>query len=74
MSTYNITIPKSLAQMGDLVLVPKKEYESFLQFKSIREFTPTLAEKRALKRAEKNLKKGKTLSYDELVRKLRIKN
>lgn len=60
--------------MGDLVLVPRKEYESFLEFKKIKEFTPTVAERRALRRAELNLKKGKTLSYDELVRKLGVKN
>ena len=70
MNVYNITIPRTLARLGDLVLVPKKEYESFLEFKKIKEFTPTLAEKRALKRAEINLKRGKTLSYDEFATKL----
>ena len=74
MNAYNITIPKSLAQMGDLVLVPRKEYESFLQFKRFKEYIPTLAERKALKRAERNLKMDKILSYDELVRKLGIKN
>jgi len=74
MNVYNVTIPKALSRMGDLVLVPRKEYESFLEFKKIKEFTPTVAERRALRRAELNLKKGKTLSYDELVRKLGVKN
>lgn len=74
MNAYNITIPKSLARMGDLMLVPRREYESFLEFKRIKEYTPTIAERRALKRAELNLKRGKTLSYDELVRKLGVKN
>jgi len=36
----------------------------------MREFSPTVAQKRALVRAEANLKKGKTLSFDELSRKL----
>ncbi len=49
--------------MGDLVLVPRKEYESFLELKKIREFTPTLAQKKALIKAELNFKKGKSLSY-----------
>ena len=56
--------------MGDLVLVLRKEYESFLEFKKIREYTPTLAEKRALIKAELNFKKGKSLSYDEFAAKL----
>lgn len=56
--------------MGDLVLVPKKEYESFLQFKRIKEYTPTRAEKASLKRARLNFKKGKTLSFDEFSKKL----
>ena len=74
MNTYNVTIPKSLVQMGDLVLVPRKEYESFLKFKKIKEFNPTMAQKRALIRAEANLKKGKSLSYDEFATKLGFKN
>lgn len=60
--------------MGDLVLVPRKEYESFLEFKKIKEFTPTLAERKALKRAELNFKKGKTLSYNEFATRLGFTN
>ena len=70
MNTYNITIPKSLAQMGDLVLVPRKEYESFLQFKRIKEYIPTQAEKASLKRARLNFKKGNYLTFNELKSKL----
>ena len=60
--------------MGDLMLVSKVEYESFLEFKKIKEFIPTMAEKRALRQAERNLRNGKTMSYNELVRKLGVKN
>ena len=60
--------------MGDLVLVPRAEYESFLEFKKIKEYTPTIAEKKALKRAQLNFKKGKTLSFDEFSRKLGFTN
>lgn len=42
--------------------------------KGVKEFTPTVAQKRALSRAERNLKQGKTFSYDELVRKLGFTN
>lgn len=74
MNAFNVTIPKALSRMGDLVLVPRKEYESFLKFKKITEFTPTASDKKALKLAEKNYKNGKSLSYDEFVTKLGLKN
>lgn len=65
-----ITIPKKLAQKGGLVVIPLREYESLVRLRKMREFSPTVAQKRALVRAEANLKKGKTLSFDELSRKL----
>ena len=69
-----ITIPKKLAQKGDLVVVPRKEYEALIELRKTREFIPTAAQKKALIRAEANLKQGKTLSYHELVRKLGFAN
>lgn len=65
-----ITIPKKLAQNDDLIVVPKKEYEALIELKAIKEFVPTKAQKRALIKAEANLKSGKTMSYNELVQKL----
>ncbi len=65
-----ITITKELTNKGELVIIPRKEYEELLQFKITREFTPTTAQKKALARAENNLRKGKTLSYNELAQKL----
>jgi len=58
-----ITIPKTLAQKGDLVVVPRKEYEALLSFRTYREVRMTKAQKQALRRAEKNLSAGKTVSY-----------
>ena len=69
-----ITIPKQMAQKDDLVVLPRKEYEALVELKTIKEFSPTIVQKRALVRAELNLKKGKTLSYNELVRKLGFAN
>lgn len=60
--------------MGDLMLVPKKEYESFLEFKKIKEYTPTLAEKVALKRARLNRKKGNYLTLKQLKNELGFTN
>ena len=69
-----ITIPRTLAQKDDLVILPRQEYEALLEVKTIKEFTPTAAQKRALIKAEQNLKRGETLSYNELVRKLGFTN
>ena len=69
-----LTIPKNLAKMGDLVLVPRKEYENLLKRRVVKEFTPTQTQKRALTRALKNMRAGKTLSYNEFVRKLGFRN
>lgn len=63
-----ITIPQKLAQKGDLVIVPRQEYEDLLALRQ--EFTPTAVQRRALRQAEKNLTQGRTLSYHELTRRL----
>ncbi len=65
-----ITIPKKFVEKDDLVIIPRKEYESLRKLKKIQEFIPTPVEKRALIRSERNFREGKTFSYDELVRKL----
>lgn len=77
--TYNenmstITIPKKLANQGDLIVIPRKEYEALLKLKKIKEFTPTSAQRRALLRAENNLKKGKALTCNELAERLGFTN
>lgn len=64
-----ITISKNLIK-DDLIIIPRKEYESLLKLKMIKEFIPTLTQKKALRRAERNFSVGKTLSYDNLVKKL----
>ena len=69
-----ITIPKKLAEKDDLVVLPRREYEALLQLKKFKEFNPTAAQKRALQQAETNLRKGKTLSYHELAKKLGFAN
>ena len=65
-----ITIPKKLARKDDLIVMPRREYESLLKRKVMQEFTLTAAQRKSLNRAMKNLRAGKTLSYDEFVRKL----
>ena len=65
-----VTISQKLADKDDLVVIPRKEYESLLELGKVKEFTPTPTQKRALARAENSLRKGKTLSYRELDKKL----
>jgi len=59
-----VTIPKTLARQGDLVIIPRRDYEKLVELKKIREFRPTIAQRKALARAQRKLKKGKSLSYD----------
>ena len=67
-----LTIPKDLARTGELILVPRKEYDELLRFRmsNVREVDITLAQKRALARARKNLAAGKFLTPHELRQKL----
>ncbi len=71
-----ITIPKKLMKNDDLVVVSRREYEEFLDFrlKKIKEVELTSLQKRALIRARKNLSKGKFLTIYELKQKMGIAN
>lgn len=64
-----ITIPKKITRGEELVVMPREEYEEFLELRRMQEFIPTPAQKRALLQAERNLRRKK-LSYNELVRRL----
>ena len=65
-----ITIPKKIASKDDLVVIPRKTYEALLSLKKCKEFFPTAIQKKALVKAEQNFRKGKTISYHDLVKKL----
>lgn len=65
-----ITIPKKLIKGDDLVVVPRREYEALLELKKIREFVPTIAQKKSLLQARKNRKEGNYFTIDELRKKL----
>jgi hypothetical protein len=66
-----LKIPKKMAQ-EDLVLIPRKEYEELLSahVAHVPEIAMTTSEKRALLHARKELKAGKTISFNEFSRKL----
>jgi len=73
-----VTIPKELVKKGDLVVISREEYEEFAKWrgvmKSFKSFTPTSAQKRELKKAREEYKKGKYLTLNELKRELEDKN
>lgn len=73
-----ITIPKNLMKSVDFVVLPRREYEEFSQWKEVaklfKTFTPTAAEKRDLKRAREDYKQGKCMTIDEFKLKLAAKN
>lgn len=67
-----ITIPKGFAK-GDLVIIPRTEYES-LKSRVVPEYTPTPAERRALARARREFREGKTIPLAQLKRELAGRN
>lgn len=69
MTTITIIQHKTTSEK-ELVAIPRAEYEALVRFKKAREFTFTTTQKKALQRAENNFNRGKTLSYDDLAKKL----
>lgn len=71
-----ITIPKNLIKNDDFVLIPRKEYEEFYQWKEtikpFKTFTPTAAQKKDLKRARKDRTDGKYITLNQLENELGI--
>lgn len=73
-----VTIPRKITKGEELVIIPRKEYKEFARWKRTIKvfptFTPTLTQKRALKRSREAYKRGEYLTIDELKRKLDITN
>lgn len=65
-----ITIPRNITSGKELVVIPREEYEALVALKKVYEFQPTSAQKKALERARKNIKKGDILTLGELKRNL----
>ena len=64
-----VTIPKKFRPKDELVLIPRKEYES-LKARVIPEVPMTSSEKKALARARISFKAGKMLSLDDFRREM----
>lgn len=62
-----ITLSKKLLSEGNLVVIPRKDYEEYLELKKIVPMvTATSAEKRAIQEGRKQIKSGKYLSLGKL--------
>jgi len=73
-----ITIPRKITKGEELIIVPRREYEEFSRWKGViktfKTFSPNPAQKKALREARKDYKKGKYITLNELKRRLEIKN
>ncbi|MEK7089957.1 MAG: hypothetical protein AAB930_00015 [Patescibacteria group bacterium] len=74
-----LTIPESIMKENDLMIISRKEYKEFSDWKKafqpsrkFKTFKPTAAQKRDLLQAREDHKKGKYMSIDELKRKLGV--
>jgi hypothetical protein len=69
MTTMTMTISKTFRGGDDLIILPRREYES-LKARVIPEYTATQAERRALLRAQKEYRAGKFITLDELKKRM----
>ena len=63
-----VTIPKTLARKGDLVVLPRGEYELLIQRqpRAVPLVRLTAAEKRAIAQSEKEFARGEYVTLEEL--------
>ncbi|MBI4086244.1 MAG: hypothetical protein HY433_03335 [Candidatus Liptonbacteria bacterium] len=68
-----VTIPKRITQGEELVVIPRKEYEEYLQLRKIIPVVKmTSAQKRDLEQARKDYKQGKYMTLEQLEHELGI--
>ena len=72
------TLSKNLIKNDNWVVIPRKEYEEFYEWKEtarlFKTFAPTAAQKRDLKKARDDYKQKKYLTLNEFKRRLAVKN
>lgn len=65
-----INIPREVVENKDLVAVPRRLYDEFVEWqkkvKSVRTFKMTTAERKTLARARKNFSRGKYMTLEQL--------
>ena len=63
----SITLPYNLIKEKKLVILPRREYEDFLNWKkSIKSFSLTKAQKKELEEARKDFAQGKYVELEHL--------
>ena len=70
-----VTIPRSITQKGELVVIPRKEYEQYLRFKINGETQRSKRPDRHIRKSLQELRQGKTIgsfnNAKDLMRSLR---
>jgi len=62
-----ITIPKRLAEEGELVLVPRSKYREYLELEKIVPLVKlNRSEKKAIRQSRKEIKNGESISLNRL--------
>lgn len=62
-----IVVPKKLSEKGELVIIPRSDYEEFLRLEKIIPLVKTtLSEKKAIQLGRKEIKKRKYLTLKQL--------
>jgi RAB protein geranylgeranyltransferase component A len=62
-----ITIPKELVKKGELVIIPRVQYEEYLRFKKAFPFgTLNASDKKAVEQGRKEIKQRKYLTLKQL--------
>lgn len=68
-----VTIPKRITRGEELVVIPRKEYEEYLQLRKIIPVVKmTPAQRRDLEQARKDYKQGKYITLEQLEHELGI--
>ncbi len=68
MSVKIITIPKDLAEEGDLVVLPRRQYERMLRQRRVISVSKLSAsEKKAVERGRREIKNGEYITLDQLL-------
>lgn len=71
MSVKIITIPKDLAEEGDLVVIPRRQYEQLLRRRKVIAVSKlTRAEKKAVERGRREVSNGAYITLGQLINEL----
>ena len=62
-----IAIPRELSRKGELVIIPRSDYDDFLRLKkAIPLIEASLSEKKAIQLGRKEIRQGKYLTFGQL--------